>query len=150
MRAWSRLILGSFVACCMPSTGIASDCPPSPNTAAGDYATPKQQGNKLGRGLRIKGIVVGAPDCKPISEALVETWQAGNDGIYLDRLRTSLKADQQGRFVLETEWPNFKPPHIHFHVAAPGFQRLVTMTQFEKRTREVEVRLVLRPYIGKQ
>jgi hydroxyquinol 1,2-dioxygenase len=91
---------------------------------------------------------------KPIADALVETWQADEDGFYdvqkdVDgpQNRGHLRTDAEGNFrfwaVRPVAYPipddgpvgqllraggrgPMRPAHIHFMVTAPGFSRLIT------------------------
>ncbi len=92
---------------------------------------------------------------RPIPGALVDTWQADDDGFYdvqipgleEPRARGTLRADSEGRFwfksVLPVAYPiptdgpvgamlvatgrhPWRPAHVHFMIEAPGFESLTT------------------------
>lgn len=94
-------------------------------------------------------------DCKPLSGALVEVWQACFSGRYnhsgdtnaleLDphfqywgRSRTNDKGVYQFKTILPGYYPTspgtYRPPHIHFKVHAPGFRSLTTQMYFDPRS----------------
>ena len=83
---------------------------------------------------------------QPIKNAVVEVWQAGTSGKYnhprddnqvpLDNnfqyWGTTL-TDQNGSYSFKTIKPGEYPgrsPHIHYHVAAAGFRRMLTQMYF--------------------
>jgi hydroxyquinol 1,2-dioxygenase len=98
---------------------------------------------------------VCAPDGKPLPNATVDIWQSDADGFYdvqyADRteagLRARLRTDANGRFyfwsVMPTSYPipydgpvgdmlkatkrhPYRPAHLHFLIAAEGYETLVT------------------------
>lgn len=95
-------------------------------------------GSLPGSPLAMSGQVLDT-DCRPIAGALVEVWQADEDGDYHDdKLRASLTADPDGRFAFTTIMPGrymqatgLRPAHLHYRVSAPGFRALVTQIYFE-------------------
>ena len=123
---------------------LAADCAPSPQTHSGTHYKPIAVAKvDIGSGLKVSGRVLSAGDCKPIANARVEHWQAGNDGEYLDRLYAFLHADASGAYDFNTEWPNIAPPHIHFKVSAPGFKPLTTMWVGGEPAKILQIDLVL-------
>jgi protocatechuate 3,4-dioxygenase beta subunit len=92
----------------------------------------------------------------PVGGALVEVWQASHEGLYENQepdrqpefnLRGRLRSDGAGRFAFRTIRPRGyalpgdgpvgrllaalglpldRPAHLHFRIAAPGFQTLTT------------------------
>jgi hydroxyquinol 1,2-dioxygenase len=107
-----------------------------------------------GEPLFVEGRVTG-PDGKPIAGAVVDVWQSDDQGHYDIQLqdlgefhlRGRIRTDDQGRYwfwsimpkfypiptdgpvgalLAATERHPFRPAHIHYMIAAPGFERLVT------------------------
>jgi len=104
--------------------------------------------------LYAEGLVC-APDGRPLANALVDIWQSDEDGFYdiqyPDRtepgLRARLRTDANGRFyfwsVMPTSYPipydgpvgdmlkatnrhPYRPAHLHFLLAAEGYETLIT------------------------
>lgn len=127
------------------NTAFASECVPTMHRTTGTHYEPvTEQKKDIGKGLRVMGQVLVTPDCKPLSNAKVAHWQAGEEGRYINRLRAYLYTDDQGRFEFNTEWPNLTPPHIHFIVTANGHQRLETQWIGGQRKPGIEFTMVLR------
>jgi protocatechuate 3,4-dioxygenase beta subunit len=88
-----------------------------------------------GERLMVTGRVLSM-DCAPIAGALLDFWQADNDGIYDDegnRLRGHQFAGDDGTFRLETITPGLYPGrtrHIHVKVQAPDQPVLTTQLYF--------------------
>jgi len=88
-----------------------------------------------GTRLVITGSVL-ATDCRPVNRALIDVWQADNNGNYDNatyRLRGHLFTDAQGRYRLETIVPGLYPGrtrHIHVKVQAPDGPILTTQLYF--------------------
>ena len=94
-----------------------------------------------GTRLTLTGRVTGL-DCRQLSGALVDVWQADAAGEYDNAgftLRGRLYADRSGLYRLETIVPKrypvggtqqFRPAHLHFKVSAPGFELLTTQLYF--------------------
>ncbi len=99
----------------------------------------------MGRGVRVHGRILAVPDCKPIADAKVAHWQAGEDGRYQDRLRAYLFSDAQGKYGFETEWPDLWPPHIHFIVTTEDYEVLETQWIGDERRGDIMFDIVLRP-----
>ncbi len=90
--------------------------------------------------LRLAGRVL-APDCSPLSAALLDFWQADDNGVY-DNTGFTLRGHQytgaDGAYVLEAivpgHYPNgatFRPAHLHVKAGAQGFKLLTTQLYFE-------------------
>ena len=86
-----------------------------------------------------KIIVVGAvltTDCTPVPRALLDFWQADDDGQYDTaefRLRGHQFTDDTGRFRLESIVPGLYPGrtrHIHVKAQRPGGRALTTQFYF--------------------
>jgi len=122
----------------------ANDCIPTAHRTTGTHYEPVTvQRGDISTGLTIRGQVLATPDCQPVSGARVAHWQAGEDGRYSDRLRAYRFTDSDGRFAFETEWPNISPPHIHFIVAADGYDVLETQWVGGERQTAVDFTMVL-------
>ena len=88
-----------------------------------------------GRRLVVTGVV-RTTDCKPVSRALLDFWQADAGGRYDNagfRLRGHQFTDAEGRYRLETILPGVYPGrtrHIHVKAQAPGRPALTTQMYF--------------------
>lgn len=107
-----------------------------------------------GKPLFVEGTVRGA-DGAPVAGAVVDVWQSDDAGHYdiqvaergEHRLRGRIDTDDAGRFWFWTILPKYypiptdgpvgallaatqrhpyRPAHVHYMIAAPGFRRLVT------------------------
>jgi len=101
-----------------------------------------------GTRLTVSGRVFGA-DCGPLAGALLDVWQANDDGRYDNDgvddppvgamvLRGRMEADADGKFSFRTILPGrylnggqFRPSHIHVKVSAAGHQSLTTQLYFD-------------------
>lgn len=125
-----------------------AEAPERPNGA--DIAGPLE-----GTPLLVTGSVASA-DGRPLADATVDVWHADDDGSYdvqqLDALgglagRARFRTDRQGRFHFWTVMPAWypipadgpvgemlnatgrhpnRPAHVHFMIAAPGHETLIT------------------------
>jgi protocatechuate 3,4-dioxygenase beta subunit len=103
-----------------------------------------------GERLVVRGSVRAADDGAPIAGARLEVWQTDDRGYYANvlglpwprgkrrmNLRGTLRSDVEGGVHIETIVPGLYPPpfkrprHIHFLVAAEGFEPLVCQLYFE-------------------
>lgn len=88
-----------------------------------------------GTRLVLTGYVVDA-NCRPITGALVDFWQANDAGQYDNSgytLRGHQFSDENGRYQLTTIVPGLYPGrtrHIHVKVQAPGQPALTTQLYF--------------------
>ncbi len=127
-----------------------ADCKPTPHRTTGTHYKPvTEQRLNVSSGVTVHGRILAAPDCKPVANAKVAHWQAGEDGRYADRLRAYLFADADGCYTFETEWPALRPPHIHFIITAEGHEILETQWVGGSRIRDIEFDMVLRPAASK-
>ena len=92
--------------------------------------------------LRYKGIVTDE-HCNPLTNAIVDVWQANTDAVYDT---TSAEFNYRGKFQTSDDgyyeftsvkpgWylngSQYRPAHIHFRVTCPGFTELITQLYFE-------------------
>ena len=88
-----------------------------------------------GQRLVLTGTVLSA-QCKPVANALLDFWQADEDGAYDNqgfRYRGHQYTDAQGRYRLETIVPARYPGrtrHIHVKAQAPNRRVLTTQIYF--------------------
>jgi catechol 1,2-dioxygenase len=111
---------------------------------ADDLTTPDMEGTRF----HLSGTVLD-PDCQPIAGAVLDFWQADDDGSYDNDgvndppageyvLRGKVATDAAGGYSLKTIIPGhylngnqYRPAHIHVRVSAPGFSSLTTQLYFE-------------------
>jgi hydroxyquinol 1,2-dioxygenase len=112
-------------------------------------------GQLQGQPLLVTGSV-SSPEGRPLAGATVDVWHSDNDGYYdvqqLDKIgdlamRARFRTDQNGRFwfwtikpaaypiphdgpvgdMLEAQGRHpWRPAHVHFMIAGPGYEQLVT------------------------
>src|SRR5690606_12869248 len=129
------------------------DCTPTADNLLGPYyrpgapflddlTTPAMEGTRL-----LLSGHVRDPDCQPIAGAVLDFWQADDDGGYDNDgvddpegfvLRGKVETDGAGAYSLKTIIPGhylngsqYRPAHIHVTVSAPGFASLTTQLYFE-------------------
>ena len=120
---------------------------PTPSQTEGPYyksgspeRTSLREPGLLGTPLTVTGYVLSTT-CQPIAGALLDFWQADNNGNYDNsgfRLRGHQYTDKQGRDSLETIVPGDYPGrtrHIHVKVQAPGQSVLTTQLYFPGESR---------------
>jgi hydroxyquinol 1,2-dioxygenase len=124
--------------------------PDAPDFNAGEDISGGAPGEPLFVSCTVKSL-----DGQPVANAVVDVWQADEDGFYdvqyqdLDqsRARGVLRTDAQGRFsfksILPVAYPiptdgpvgkmlvatgrhPWRPAHVHFMIQAPGFETLIT------------------------
>jgi protocatechuate 3,4-dioxygenase beta subunit len=101
--------------------------------------------------LVIRGRVWGVDTRKPLAGAILDIWQANADGRYdnddpnrpprrgVFRNRARIMTDETGYYEYETVKPGmyqigasrWRPPHIHYLVQFPGYQKLITQLYFK-------------------
>ena len=134
----------SFIIILLSHMAHANDCVPTPHRTTGTHYEPVTiQRVDIGKGLIVSGQVLSMPDCNPVPNAKIAHWQAGENGLYQDKLRAYLYTDHQGRYQFETEWPDISPPHIHFIVTANDFQILETQWIGQQRKKNITFTIVL-------
>jgi protocatechuate 3,4-dioxygenase beta subunit len=105
-----------------------------------------------GQPLIVAGRVTAAGTCEPLKEAVIDIWQADAAGRYDNEhfhLRGRVRADEEGRYLIETILPgNYtdggmeRAKHIHYIVSAPGYSTLTTECYFEGDARNRTDQLV--------
>lgn len=138
-------LLGIALLCTTVSVSANPNCSPSPEMTVGTHYIPNvaQMKSRLGEGLVIEGKILSANNCQPVPDAVIEIWQAGNDGQYRMDLRAFTLSMPDGSYRFDTEWPNFLPPHIHFIVTAENHRKLVTQWIPENETGHATFDMVL-------
>ncbi|MFE2940898.1 catechol 1,2-dioxygenase [Streptomyces sp. NPDC059255] len=115
--------------------------------------------DESGTPLLFQGQVTGVSG-KPLAGAVLEMWQADDDGLYAQfapgipewNLRGTVVADAEGRFGVTTVqpapyqiptdgscgsliaaagWHPWRPAHLHLKVSAPGHEPLMTQLYFQ-------------------
>jgi protocatechuate 3,4-dioxygenase beta subunit len=115
---------------------------PTPAQTEGPFFTPSSPlkasflGDvSSGTRLALSGTVVTTA-CTPVRGALVDLWQADDDGEYDNagyRLRGHQVADDRGNWAIETIVPGLytgRTRHLHVKVQAPGGRVLTTQLYF--------------------
>ena len=105
-------------------------CIPTRPDAEGPFYTPNApERASTGRGLVVTGTVRSASGCGSLAGARIEWWSVNPRGGYDDDHRAAQRADGDGRFRYETDFPvryYGRPPHLHARVTAPGHRTLIT------------------------
>jgi hydroxyquinol 1,2-dioxygenase len=112
------------------------------------------EGNPPGDPLDVKGKIHD-PKGQPIADALIDVWQAGEDGLYSSQdpnkskyeLRGKFRSDREGNYhfrsvlpkgyqiptdgpvgvlMRATHRPPWRPAHLHFMISAEGYKSLIT------------------------
>jgi protocatechuate 3,4-dioxygenase beta subunit len=122
-----------------PTPACADDGDRTPAQTAGPFFKPRSPERKslLEPGVQGSRIVlagnVRSTKCKPIQGALVDIWQADENGAYDNtgyRLRGHQFADTAGKYRFETIVPGLYPGRTrHFHVRVQAPNRPVLTTQ---------------------
>jgi len=95
-----------------------------------------------GNSLLLAGKV-SDPECRPLSNCMIEFWQADSNGKYDNRgfrLRGHQYTDSQGRYVLQTIVPGFYPGrtrHIHVNLKPHNGPLLTTQLYFPGEQRNL-------------
>ena len=130
-----------------PACDDDDDDDPTPSQTEGPYFKPSspQRASLLESGITGTTLVVGGlvltRSCVPVAGALLDFWQADDDGAYDNagfRLRGHQFADESGQFRLETVVPGLYPGrtrHIHVKVQAPNRPVLTTQLYFPGEAR---------------
>jgi protocatechuate 3,4-dioxygenase beta subunit len=115
-----------------------------------------------GRPLAVSGLVRGEDTCGPLSEVLLDVWQADAAGRYdfqdnpppkspsEYRLRGLLRSDRTGRYAFTSVLPgNYgsRARHVHYLIRRPGYEPLITQLYFQGDPRNEQDPLVRRSLI---
>jgi len=139
-----RYLVISLLLCLLPIAVVADMCRPTPHRTTGTHYAPVTVHKvNIGRGVKVRGRILSAPNCDPVVNARIAHWQADKKGKYVDRLRAYLFSGSDGYFEFETEWPNISPPHIHFIVTAEGYEVLETQWQGDEPKSLIEFDMIL-------
>lgn len=140
MKTFIILLFGAGVT----TNALAGDCEPTQAMFMGTHYKPIERfAVDVSKGLVVAGRVLDAHTCQPISGARIEHWQAGSEGVYVDRLRAYLTSDDRGAYRFETEWPAAAVPHIHFRIVADGYHTLSTQWAGDDPVQRIDLDLVL-------
>ena len=149
MRTLSCLLACFLALSWLTLSFAATTCPPTEPDEVGPFYKPNAPvRSQIGTGYVLSGTVRSSTDCRPVSHARIEFWQAGPEGKYDDSHRATIFPDAAGTYRLQTSRPVpylTRPPHIHILVEAPGFQRLITQHYPAKKSTEAVFDLVLVP-----
>jgi protocatechuate 3,4-dioxygenase beta subunit len=144
MRALVGLVLLVFFAA--PAGAQPACAPTAPDMLGPFYKPSAPERASTGKGLVISGMVRSAPDCAALPGARVEWWSANPRGQYDDEHRATQRADAEGRYRYETDFPLAyfgRPPHVHVRVTAPGHRALVTQVYPKSGETSISFDLVL-------
>jgi protocatechuate 3,4-dioxygenase beta subunit len=121
-----------------PTPECGDDDEPTPSLTAGPFYKPRSplRASLIEPGVSGSRIVIAgrvfARDCRPVAGALLDFWQADDEGEYDNagfRLRGHQFADREGRWRLVTVVPGLYPGrtrHFHVRVQAPNRPALTT------------------------
>lgn len=128
----TRLLLAAVaIGVCHAASSIAQPtCIPTRPDAEGPFYKPNApERASTGRGLVVSGTVRSASGCGPLAGARIEWWSVNPRGSYDDDHRATQRADGDGHFRYETDFPvryYGRPPHLHVRLTAPGHRTLIT------------------------
>jgi len=142
--------LAALAALAGPGTAspAANACRPTLSAGGGPFeanAAPAPRRSRIGRGHVLTGRILRAPDCKPVRGAVVEFWQESPNGVYDRRGHAAVVTGAAGTFRFEGPVPpgEFRPPHIHIHVSAAGYEDFVTTYVLARGERQGRITIVL-------
>jgi protocatechuate 3,4-dioxygenase beta subunit len=155
-----RALVGAALALPFAARGQAC-AQPTPRDMEGPFykagapmrASIVEPGSK-GERLALSGRVL-AGDCKPVPGALLDFWQADENGDYDNagfRYRGKVAADAGGHYRVETILPPpymGRPRHIHVKLQRPGGRVLTTQLYFPGESRGADPALVVTMERGK-
>ncbi len=105
-----------------------------PNAPFRDSLAPT---NNHGQPLVVSGTLLQNDCLTPISDAVIDIWQANEDGVYVDDwYRGKIRTDAQGKYQFESVMPKgygegtaHRPPHIHVKIYLKD-QLIITSEMF--------------------
>ena len=103
--------------------------PTRPDSEGPFYKAAAPERSRTGKGFVVTGSVKSASDCASLAEARIEWWAANSKGEYDDEHRATQKADKDGRYRYESDFPGLypgRPLHLHVRVTVSGYRPLVT------------------------
>jgi protocatechuate 3,4-dioxygenase beta subunit len=149
IRLGAALALVVGCALAIPPTAQLACAPTRPDAEGPFYRPNAPQRDSTGRGLVVSGVVRSTADCRPVTGARLEWWSANSGGRYDDEHRATQRADAEGRYRYETDFPAgygfFRRPHLHVRVTAPGHEMLVTQLYPQRGQTALELDFVLIP-----
>lgn len=120
------------LAAVFPAASVAQQraCAPTRPDAEGPFYKPNAPEHaSTGSGFVVTGTVRSASGCGPLAGARIEWWSVNPRGSYDDAHRAAQRADGDGRFRYETDFPMpyfGRPSHLHVRITAPGHRTLIT------------------------
>jgi protocatechuate 3,4-dioxygenase beta subunit len=145
------LLTAALAALASPGSAApaSSACRPTLAQGGGPFdsnGAPAPRRSRIGTGHVLTGRILAYPGCKPVRGAVVEFWQASANGQYDRRGRGSVVTGRAGTFVFTGPIPpgEFgRPPHIHIHVSAAGYDDFVTTYMLARGERAGRITIVL-------
>lgn len=140
--------LGALALIAPPPAAQPTCAPTRPDMLGPFYKTNAPERASTGRGLAVAGVVRSASGCAPLAGATIEWWSANGRGEYDDEHRATQRADTEGRYRYETDFPGRypgRPPHLHVQVTAPRHRRLITQLYPTPGQTSISADLVLLP-----
>jgi protocatechuate 3,4-dioxygenase beta subunit len=144
-------VTAATIAAADASASARATCKPTESDTAGPFqrsgAAPPRR-SRIGTGHVLVGRVLRAPDCKPVSGALVDLWQESPNGVYDRRGHGSAVTGRSGVFRFQGPVPPSEfgyPAHIHIRVAVGGYAELITRYVIPRGSRSGRITLVLEP-----
>ena len=129
----------------LPAAVYAVECPPTQHRTTGTHYKPvTTEKTDISSGVIVRGRILEAHTCRPISHARVAHWQADKNGEYVDHLRAYLLSNTKGEYQFMTEWPALSVPHIHFIVSAEGYETIETQWRGDEQVNVIEFDIILR------
>lgn len=106
---------------CIPTFADGGGPYYKPNTPFRSKISPEQNN---GEKLIVSGKILRNDCTTPVSDAVLDIWQANESGNYEDEFyRGKVRSDNEGNYSFETVIPKgygegtgYRPPHIHFKV----------------------------------
>ncbi len=120
------------LAAVFPAASVAQQlgCAPTRPDVEGPFYKPNAPDRaSTGSGFVVSGTIRSATGCGPLAGARIEWWSVNSRGTYDDAHRAAQRADDDGRFRYETDFPMpyfGRPPHLHVRITAPGHRMLIT------------------------
>ena len=149
----SLVLLGVAALAALAGAGSASPtpsaCRATPQGGGGPFQAnhaPAPRRARIGTGHVLTGRILRYPGCTPLRGAVVEFWQESPNGRYDRRGHGSVTTGPNGVFRFEGPVPpgEFgRPPHIHVHVSAAGYEDVVTTWRIARGARVGRLNITL-------